>query len=204
MPEWSSFSPGPLFFPDKSQPTCRSTSNWGSVNQKETSSGNWGSISWPVTLRDGVPSLESCRAGPCPELRIASPCAAGAARCRAGLGTGRRGAGSWLWFPPCPAAPGAVPGSNTVRWEVGGRGRSVGGPGLPSAPQMSARKEKMQLLVEQFSPAGPGGDSAACSVPLGHAGERRHAGHCAHAAFLPCEMSLLASGTMPRPAQGNH
>lgn len=141
MPEWSSFSPGPLFFPDKSQPTCRSTSNWGSVNQKETSSGNWGSISWPVTLRDGVPSLESCRAGPCPELRIASPCAAGAAWCRAGLGTGRRGAGSWLWFPPCPAAPGAVPGSNTVRWEVGGRGRSVGGPGLPSAPQTSARRK---------------------------------------------------------------
>lgn len=94
-----------FFFPDKSRPTCRSTSNWGSVNQKETSSGNWGSISWPVTLRDGVPSLESCRAGPCPELRIASPCAAGAARCRAGLGTGRRGAGSWLWLPRAQQLP---------------------------------------------------------------------------------------------------
>lgn len=117
------FQSWPSFFSNKRQPTCRSTSKWGSVNQKETSSGNWGSISWPVTLRDGVPSLESSRAGPCPELRIASPCAAGAARCRAGWGTGRLGAGSRLWLPRArrlPALCWAVPGSDAVRWEVGG------------------------------------------------------------------------------------
>lgn len=60
---------------------------------------------------------------------------------------GDRPAGGWLLavVSPCPAAPGAVPGSDTVRWEVGGRGRSVGGPGqplrLPSAPQTSARRK---------------------------------------------------------------
>lgn len=41
------------------QPTCRPASKWGSVNQKAVWAGNWGSISWPVTLWDGVPSLES-------------------------------------------------------------------------------------------------------------------------------------------------
>lgn len=80
------------------------------MNHRETSAGNWGSISWPVTLWDGVPSLESCRAGWCPALRIASPPPRGQ----------RAGWGDWSargFFCPCAMAQ---PGSRArLRFGVG-------------------------------------------------------------------------------------